>query len=437
MKIVLKKLGYISLFLVGFSQFSQANRFNTEEWQTANGAKVIFYQAMEVPMVNINLAFKAGSAYDGNQFGLSALTTNLMNQGNASKDASHIAEALADTGAQYFAESSRDMAILSLKSLSKEGPLQKAVNNFQLIINQPDFPKDAFLRERNQQILALAQVGESPDELANQLFFEKLYGSHPYAHPINGNKESLDKLSVSSVKDFYKKYFVASNATMVIVGAISSSKAHEIAEKLIGQLPKGIKADSIPLAKKASSAEEVSVDFPSTQTSLRVGQIGITHHDKDYFPLMVGNYILGGGALVSKLSTEIREKRGLTYSVNSQFIPMPGNGPFIINLATQNQKALYALELTQETLKDFINKGPSEEELQSAKQYLMGSFPLSLANNGTIANMLLKMAFYNLPKDYLDTYVKHINEVTHAQIIEAFKQHIEPNKMLTIIVGKK
>jgi zinc protease len=151
---------------------------------------------------------------------------------------------------------------------------------------------------------------------------------------------------------------------------------------------------------------------------------------------MVGNYTLGGGLLVSRLAIEIREKRGLTYGVYSEFVPMPGLGPFLITLSTQNNQATQALKMTEETLASFLKTGPTEQELAAAKQYLTGSFPLSLASNESIANMLLKMEFYHLPANYLDTYIEHVNQVTRDQIIQAFQQLIHPDKMLQVSVGK-
>ncbi|WP_084273767.1 M16 family metallopeptidase [Legionella fairfieldensis] len=428
---------FLLLFsMIVLSQILYANTFKTEQWQTKNGVRVVFYQAMEVPMLTMNLTFAAGSAYDGKQFGLSALTTSLMNQGCAGMDATQVAERLADTGAQYNSEASRDMALLTLKTLTKEDAMKQAIDTFASIINQPDFPPDAFSREKNQQLLAIAQTKESPDDVANQILFKRLYLNHPYAHPVNGLKETVENLTAAQLRAFYKRYFVGANAILVLVGAIDSKKAHQIADQLTASLPKGEPAPAIPKAHGSETGEKIAVKFPSSQTILRLGQIGIDHHDPDYFPLIVGNYILGGGALVSRLSHEVREKRGLTYGVTSQFMPMPGQGPFIISLSTQNKEAANALNVTEDTLIKFIQNGPDENELTAAKQYLMGSFPLSLASNGNIANMLLRIAFYHLPKDYLDNYIAHINVVTAEEIRQAFQKQVRPQDLLIVAVGK-
>jgi zinc protease len=416
---------------------SAASTFKTEQWQTANGARVVFYQAMEVPMLDISLAFAAGSAYDGEKFGLSSLTTNMINQGSLAMDASQTAEKLADAGAQFGAESSRDMAVLTLKTLTKADAMKEAVETFATIINKPAFPEDSFNREKHQQLLGIDQTQESPEDVANQLLFKQLYLNHPYAHPINGKKETVNALTTKDLSNFYKQYFVGTNAVMVMVGAIDSMQAHQLAEQLTAGLAKGQPAATIPKALPLAVGKRIAVDFPSSQTILRLAQIGINHHDPDYFPLTVGSYILGGGALVSILAHEVREKRGLTYGISSQFMPMPGNGPFLISLSTQNKTAETALQITEETLATYLKNGPSEAELKAAKQYLIGSFPLSLASNSSIANILLRSTFYNLPEDYVDTYTMRINKVTTAEIKNAFQKQIHPDKMLIIAVGTR
>lgn len=427
---------WVALALLALSNQVLATTFDSKHWQTSNGTTVVYYKAMEVPMLEISIAFAAGSAYDGNYFGLSSLTTNLINQGNAGLDATEIAERLADTGAQFNAASNRDMALLNLKTLSEPQSLQPALDVFEKIIAHADFPEDAFNREKKQQLLSIAQIDESPSDLANQFFYAKLYNNHPYAHPVEGSKEQVVAIQRKQINEFYQTYFVSSNAVLVIVGAVDEEKAHQIAEQLTAKLPKGKPAPSIPKAVQLTKSETVEIDYPASQTVLRLGQLGINHHNPDYFSLTLGNYILGGGALVSRLSEEVREKRGLTYGVTSQFIPMPGDGPFLISLSTRNQQAATALKITEDTLTRFIKEGPEDHEITAAKQYLIGSFPLSLASNGSIANMLLRIAFYHLPDDYLDQYTTKINQVTRAQIKEAFQRQINPEKMLLISVGK-
>lgn len=422
--------------MIAVSYQAAANSFKTEKWKTANGVQVVFYPAMEVPMLDVSLAFAAGSSYDGNHYGLSALTSRMMNQGNAGLDATTIAESLADTGAQFNIETSRDMVVLNLRTLVNKEALAQSSKTFAQIINKPDFLDEAFTRERKQQLMAIEQGQDSPEEVADLNFFNALYKQHPYAHMVNGTKETVNALNKNQLIDFYHRYYVANNAILVMVGAINSQTAHQLADQLTQELPKG--EHSLPVTKAAqlTKAEHINIPFPSSQTMIRLGQIGIDHQNPDYFPLMVGNYILGGGSLVSRLAVEVREKHGLTYGIDSQFSPMPGEGPFLISLSTRNEQTKHALDLIKKILQTYINNGPEEHELTAAKQYLTGSFPLSLASNRSIATLLLRMTFYHLPDNYLDTYIARINAVTKDEIKQAFKHQINPDKLLLVTVGK-
>lgn len=426
----------VVLFIIAPIERTTAKSFETQQWQTKNGVRVIFYQAMEVHMLDISMAFAAGSAYDGEKYGLSFLTTQLLNQGSKGLDTDIIAKELAQTGAQYEAASSHDMVILNLRTLTSRDTLKKASEIFADILSHPDFSEGAFNRVKSQQLMAIAQALESPDEIANQSFYQMLYQKHPYGHPVLGQKEPLNHLSREDVRTFYSQYFVGHNAILVIVGAINQQTAHQLAERISRDLSPGHIAEEIPTAHALKEEMDIIVPFPSSQTVLYLGQLGITHHDPDYFPLMVGNYILGGGSLVSRLSQAVREKRGWTYGIYSQFSPMPGKGPFMISFSTKTSHAKDALKVTQDLLSTFINEGPTPQELNAAKAYLSGSFPLSLASNRSIANMLIKIAFYHLPDDFLTSYIEHINAVSIDDIKTSFKKHLTPSKLIQVSVGK-
>lgn len=426
---------FIIALLLGIVQCAAANTFKTEKWKTKNGVQVVFYPAMEVPMLDISLAFAAGSAQDGSQYGLAALTSQMMNQGNAGQNATTIAEALADTGSQYHSEINRDMAIFHLRTLVSQEKLARSSKTFAQIINHPDFPENALSIEKKQQLMAIEQHQESPEEVAQLNFLQTLYQQHPYAHPIKGTVETIKSVNKSQIINFYKRYYVGNNAILVLVGAISSQDAHRIANQLTQDLPPGQPAPTVSKAKQLTQAKKIKIPFPSSQTVIRLGQIGIDHHDPNYFPLTVGNYILGGGLLVSRLATEVREKRGLTYGIDSQFIPMLGQGPFLISLSTKNKQTKEALDVIENVLHQYLDRGPDNEEIEGAKQYLIGSFPLSLSGNRNIAALLLRMTFYHLPDDFLNNYTAHINAVNRDQIQQAFKQQVNLGKQLLVTVG--
>lgn len=434
-----KKLPYAIFTLLIFFHntiFAKVT-FETEKWVTDNGVHVVFYQAPEVPILDISLAFAAGSAFDGKNFGLSTLTTQLLNQGNNGFDAKTIAEQIENTGAQFSVESARDTSILKMRTLTKPDALTSAIKSFNLIIAHPDFPESAFVQEKNQQLASIQQVQDSPEEVANQLFFQALYQNHPYGHPSRGDKEHVQAIKLQQVRDFYHQYFVGNNATLVLVGAIDSITAHQIANTITSGLTKGQHAPSIPTATALTKAITIHQNFPSTQTVLHLGQLGITYQDPRYFALYVGNVILGGPSLVSDLAIELREKRGLTYGAYSQYSPMLATGPFVISLSTRHSQAPLATKLTIETLENFIKNGPGEEQVKATKQFLTGSFPLSLASNRNIADILLKIEFYHLPNDYLKNYLNKVNKISAQEIKQAFSSQINPKALLLVSVGKE
>src|SRR3990167_5798004 len=242
--------GFVAILLSLLIANATALPLKTQKWQTPNGANVVFYQANDVPMLDIYVAFAAGSAYDDKLFGLSALTTNLLNQGNGSLDATQVALNLDQTGAQFNAENSRDIALFHLRTLSSDDALKSATETFTLILNKPQFRQEAFYREKNQLLSSLLQQQESPNEIANIAFFNKLYGAHPYAHPVNGTAETVKNIQSLQVRNFYKRYFVGSNAIVVLVGAVNQDKASQLAQAIIGGLPKGEPALALPYAEQ-------------------------------------------------------------------------------------------------------------------------------------------------------------------------------------------
>lgn len=433
--ILLIQITITFLSIALFSKLGWTQPLNPLTWKTKNGAQVIFYPMKDIPILDIRLAFAAGSAYDDKLYGVSQLTTQLLDKGDAGIESTTIAEKLSETGAQYSAVNNQNMILLSLRTLTENEDLEQSSQIFASIVSHPDFPEQAFQQEKNQQLLSIAEEQDSPTELANQTFYRFLYQSAPYAHPISGYADTVNQLTLDEVREFYHRYFVGHNALLVLVGAITEKKAHRLAEQILKDLPPGEAA--LPLIENQALKEGIDVEIPlsTSQTVLRLGQLGISPNDKEYFPLLVGNYILGGSPLTSRLALALREQNGLTYGVTSKFLPMPGKGPFIIGLSTEHHQIKTTLELTRQILVHFLQEGPTENELRTAKQFLIGNFQLSLSSHRNITDTLLKIAFYHLPDDYLETYVSKINEVQIKDIQSAFKALIHPDQFLLITVG--
>ena len=429
------KLSVALIFIFSFWSGTAISSPKIQHWTTENGTRVLFVPAPELPMLDIQITFNAGSARDHGHDGLAALTNSLLNDGTETHSDDEIAELFESKGARFGTSSHRDMAVLRLRSLSDPQLLNPSLDLLAKILSSSTFPPTSFERKKQQMLLGLQAEEESPDQIASQTFYQGLYGDHPYASWPSGTKASLESISRNDVLNFYKQYYVASNMVIAMVGQIDSKRAKSIAKTISLAVEKGNPAEALPIVNPLSSGKIIKKDFPSTQTHILVGLPGIKRNDPDYFALYVGNHILGGSGLVSRISEEVREKRGLSYSAYSYFIPMQQQGPYQLGLQTSNSQSQEALVVLKQTLQTFIEEGPTEEELKASKQNITGGFPLRLSSNKKIVDYLAMIGFYKLPLDYLDTFPEKVKAVTVKQIQEAFQRRIDPEKMLTVIVG--
>jgi len=406
-----------------------------QHWQTNNGAQVYFVAAPELPMVDVQVVFDGGAARDGNKGGLATMTSAMMDEGAAGMNADQIAEATDSVGAAMGFSSHQDMAVASLRSVTDPQLFEPAVALFRKVLSQPDFPEQALERIRNNMLIGLQAKKQQPASLARDAYMLALYGNHPYGQPSSGNEESLNALSREDLINHYQQFYVANNAVIAIVGDLDRSAAEQLANRIIGPLPAGAPAPTLPEVIPLNNASEQRITHPSSQSHLMLGQPGIKRGDEDYFVLYLGNHILGGSGLTSRISDEIREKRGLSYSAYSYFSPMRGLGPYTLGLQTKNASVNEALQVMRETLTEFRDNGPTAEELEAAKRNITGGFPLRLGSNKKIVEYLAMIGFYQLPLNYLDNFNDKINAVTIAQIKDAYQRRINPDKLATIIVG--
>ncbi len=427
---------FVSIVLITFSS-SAFSAANIEQWQTEKGTRVYFVPTDSLPMADIQVIFDAGSARDGKQFGLSALTTGMLDTGAGDWNAEDIAQRFENVGANFGAASSIDMANITLRTLTEKPLFDKAIETMRVILSKPRFAETDFQREKNRTLAALKQREESPAELASMTFYNAVYGEHPYAHPNLGVLNTVEQFTTNDTKNFYKTYFTASNAIVVIVGNLSKAQAEQTANLLVSDLPQGSKPAPLPDVPALTKATTQHIEFPSTQTHVLVGLTGTYRKDPDYFTLYVGNHILGGGSLVSKLFDEVREKRGLAYSASSAFMPLLKEGVFVASLQTRNDQTTQALAVLNQTLADFVKNGVTETELTAAKNNIVGGFAMKFDTNKELANYVSMIGFYQMPLDYLDTFQQNIQNVTAAQIADAFKRRVDLTHLQTVTVGKK
>lgn len=406
-----------------------------DHWTTSNGARVYYVHAPELPIVDIHIVFDAGAARDGDDPGKAILTNGLLAEGAGGLSADQIAEKLESIGAQFGNGAHRDMATLSLRTLSDKQVFDQAVSVLTTILTRPDFPDNAFQRERSRLQTVLKRNKQSPGAIADEAFYQAVFGKHPYSSLPTGTEQGLKGLSVDKLKDFYKQYYVGRNAVVAIVGDLNRQAAETLAENLMAALPEGQQASSLPAVDELQQAKEIRIDHPSAQTHILVGQPGMKRGDPDYFALYVGNHMLGGSGLVARLSGEIREKRGLAYSSYSYFMPMREYGPYTLGVQTKNESAQESLDVLRDTVAKFVSEGPTAEELEASKKNITGGFPLRISSNKKIIDYIAMIGFYQLPLDYLDVFNDRVQAVTAEDIRKAFQKRVHPDRMVTVLVG--
>ncbi len=421
-------------FLFSISTTVSANP-DIEHWRTQNGTRVYFVPAPELPIVDMRIIFNAGAARDEDEPGVALMTNGMMSEGAGGLNADQLAEQFESIGAQFGNSAQRDMAVLSLRTLSEKKVFDAAVKTLTTILSQPDFPKAAFERERSRLLTGLKRRKQSPGNVADEAFYNAIYPTHPYRNQPTGTETGIKELTTDKLKAFYKKYYVGSNAVLAIVGDLSRTDAEILAETLMGNLPEGQPADDLPSVPALTASQEIRVNHPSAQTHILVGQPGMKRGDPDYFALYVGNHMLGGSGLVARLAEEIREKRGLAYSTYSYFLPMREKGPYTFGLQTKNESAEQALNVLRQTIAKFIKDGPTAKELEASKKNITGGFPLRISSNKKIIDYIGMIGFYQLPMDYLDTFNQRVMAVTLDDIKKAFQKRIHPDKMVTVMVG--
>jgi len=410
-----------------------------EHWALANGAQVFFVENHDLPMLAVRVAFDAGSARDpAGRGGLSMLTSGLLNEGSGELDADAVAARFEGLGAEFSTSSDRDLASISLRTLSDRSLREPALELIARLIRDPSFPDSALQRERGRALLALKQADESPGDVATKAFYRQLYGTHPYAAPPEGDEAGLHAITRADLVAFHQRYYVGRNAVLALIGDASRGEAEAIAKQVLGTLPAGETAPPLPKVDNAvrpGNGADRLIPHPSTQTHIVMGEVGMSRTDPDYFPLLVGNYVLGGGGFVSRLTDEIRTQRGLSYSVYSYFYPLREPGPFVVGLQTRNDQRREALSVARRVEAAFVEQGPTADELTAAKKNLTGGFPLRIDSNDKIAEYLTLIGFYHLPLTYLDDFIRNVEAVTADQVRAAFRRHVHPGNQLTVIVG--
>jgi zinc protease len=439
--IVFKRL-LLLLILVTSGSVHAALKIQT--WTLVNGARVFFVENHSIPLLDVSIEFDAGSRRDPpGKAGTASLTNAMLARGVSEARApdgsmepglneAQISDAFADTAAQRGGGAGNDRAGASLRSLSSRSERETSVRLLARLLAQPSFPADFFERDKARTISAIKEELTKPASIAGKAFWRVAYGAHPYG--TETTVASVEAVTREDLGEFHRRHYVANRAVIAMIGDITRAEADAIAQELTVRLPQGTPLPELPAVVPVQGQEE-RIGHPASQSHILIGGPALVRGDPDFFPLTVGNYVLGGGGFVSRLMHEVREKRGLAYSAYSYFSPMEQPGPFQIGLQTQKEETDNALKVVRDTLSAYLKEGPTDAELKAAKDNLIGGFPLRIDNNRKILDNIAVIGYYNLPLDYLDTWTAKVAKVSAADIRAAFNRKVATDRLVTVVVG--
>ncbi|WP_307502114.1 MULTISPECIES: M16 family metallopeptidase [Variovorax] len=446
----LKKLALRAVFagtaVLGLGLGTAQAALPIQHWTLANGAKIYLVATNALPIVDVQVDFDAGSRRDpAPQAGLASVTSAMVEKGvRAGKngepalDQNALGEAWADLGASFDVSAGTDRMSYSLRTLSDPALLGKAVALASREIGEPSFPDDVWLRERERINASIKESNTKPATIAGRAFAQAVYGVHPYGQEVT--EETLARIDTAAMRQRYQQLIVPCRAKLSIVGAVTRAEAESVATTLLSRLPATDSCAPLPAIAPVAALtapKDERIPFDSAQAHVFIGQPGYPRKDPDHFALTLGNYVLGGGGFVSRLTNEVREKRGLTYSIYSGFAPGLDAGAFRVGFQTRPDQAEEAVKMSREVLAKFVAEGPTESELKAAKDNLIGGFPLLLDSNRKLIGNVANIAWHDLPLDYLDTWTTRMNAVTAADIKAAFARKLQPARMVTVVVGGK
>jgi zinc protease len=414
-----------------------------EHWTLPNGAQVFLVQSPGLPMVDVQIDFDAGARRDpAGRAGLASATALMIGKGLKARgampalDENAVGEAWADGGALFSASASSDRMSFTLRSLTRTEVLDASMRLAARHLADPAFAADIWARERQRWSASLRELLTKPGTVADRAWTPAVFGTHPYGQQTT--PESLTAVSVTDMQAFHARHIVPCRAKVSVVGALNRAQVQAWVTELLAALPSAapcVALPAVPEVQPLTQAKDIIIPFESAQAHVSMGQPGYKRDDPDFFALTVGNYVLGGGGFVSRLTEQVREKRGLSYSVYSYFSPGLHAGPFAIGLQTRPDQARQAVEVARAVLKEFVEKGPTQAELQAAKDNLIGGFALRLDSNRKLLDNLANIAWHQLPLDYLDTWTQKVQALTVQDVSQAFARKVQPERLVTVVVG--
>ncbi|MFQ5456187.1 MAG: M16 family metallopeptidase [Nitrospirota bacterium] len=414
-----------------------STKINAERIVIENGIVLLVSEQHSLPVVSLSMIIKAGAIYDPeDKAGLANLTAVLIDEGTKKRSSTQISEEIDFIGGSIHISSGMDYSNASLKILKKD--IDTGFELLSDILINPTFPEEELERKRSEILGGIIAENDEPGVVARKAFNKIVFGNHPYHRPVNGLKDTIPGITRDDIVSFYNRYYLPNNTIIAIVGDITRDEAVAIVKKYFGAWKKKeIKYPVIPETLSLDNKKVKIIDKDLTQANIILGHTGISRKNPDFYSIVVMNYILGGGGFSSRLTTNIRDNKGLAYSIYSMFRASSYPGSFYISLQTKNESANEAIEEIFKEIKNIRESLVSDEEISDAKAFLTGSFPLRLDSTSKIAGLLPYIEYYGLGMDYFERYPELINGVTREDILRVAKKYINPDKYALVVVAKQ
>ncbi len=422
-----------SAILMSLASCAGAQAADVQSLRAARGEEVWYVSDHTLPMIAMSVAVPAGSAYDPHgKWGLASFTADLLDEGAGGLNATAFQTALSNRAIRLTVTPSRDYLTISLLTLT-----DNAKDAFQLLglaLSKPRFDADAISRVRAQLLSALAEEDEDAPTVATRELYKTYFHDQAYGHSINGDAASISAISPADLKAFAAQHWVRGDLRVAVSGDVDAATLTALLNSAFGKLP--VKMHPLPPWPVHVGQPGIQVlPMPVPQSSVAFALPGLLRKDRDFIPAYVANYIVGGGGFASRLTNDMREKRGLTYDIDTSLESYRRAGIMVGEFATKRASVRDAIDVVRASLTDFAENGPTESELADAKTYLTGSFPLSFSSNADIVAELNSFQQVGLPVDYVQKRNALIDAVTMADVKRAAKRIYDPRAMTIVVAG--
>ncbi len=436
-KMKFRKIIFISLVLqfVICILISSSYALDVKRSVLENGLTLMTVERHNLPIVKVSIGINAGSLHEPeDKAGLANLVASLLDEGTKNRTAQQISEEIEFVGGGVGASGGDDYIKVSLSILKKD--LDLGFKLLSDIILNPVFPEDELKKKIERTKASLQSREEDPGFLASRDFKKAVFGSHPYGRLVSGTAETLDNISRDDLVEFHSAYYAPNNAVMAVVGDVTPGEVSSLINKyLSGWKAREVSKTMQPVFAMQTERNVITIDKNLSQATIIFGHLGVSRDHPDYYSLSVMNYILGGGGFASRLMQNVREEKGLVYSIHSYFSPDKYSGTFQVGLQTKNESANTAIAEVLNEIQRIRSEQVSDLELSDAQSFLTGSFPMRIETSARIAGFLVAVEYYGLGLDYIDNYPQFIYSVTKEEVLRVARKYLVPDNYTLVVVA--